>query len=127
MATKWEDMLKGLVKNAGHAGFKELEGALGDLEKEADNPIKKALLGLASDAIGEYGMAGLDKVYKVIDRIGDDENPDLSFASLKARSNYLAALQNAEADDKNKAKDFFRVLGEKIAIIVKAIISGFAG
>jgi len=125
--SKWEDMLQGLVKNAGAAGVKELEGALSDLEAAADNPMKRALLSLAADAVGEYGLVGLDKVSDLIAKIGDEKEPDLEFASLKARSDYLAALQNAEADEKSKAKDFFKVLGEKLAVVLKAIISGLVG
>ena len=127
MSSKWEEMLQGLVKTAGTAGLKELDDALEKIEKEADTPWKKALLQLAGDAVEKYGPMGLRKIDDLIYRMGKGKDPDLSFASLKARSDYLAALQNMEADEKSKARDFFSTIGQSLGIILKAIIGGLTG
>jgi hypothetical protein len=126
--SNFEELLKGLVRTAGAAGLKELEDTLAELREEANlSSLNKAILQLAVDAIDEHGPEGLLRLQKLIDKMGDSDRPEMSFASLKARSDYLAALQNAEADDKSKAKDFFRGLGSKLAIVLKAILSGLTG
>lgn len=125
--SKWEDLLQGIVHNAGVAGVRELEDALESVEKDAKEPWKKAILQLAGDAVEQYGPEGLKHVERLIDRIGDDDEPDMEFASLRARSDYLAALQNMEAEQKSAAKDFFKAMGQKLGIILKGILAGLTG
>lgn len=124
--SNWEDMLKGLVKSAGKVGLEELETTLEEISEEADTPMKKIILRLASEAVDAYGLEGLDRIESLIDCISGDEEPQIDFASLKARSDYLAALQNSEADEKSDVEDFFHGLGGQIGVIVKAILSGLA-
>jgi hypothetical protein len=124
---KWEDVIKGLVRTAGKSGVDALEAALERIEKEVDEPWKKTVLNMVGDAVEKYGMDGVGYVEKLIDRIGEDEEPDLRFASLKARSDYLAVLQNLEADRKSKARDMIRVIGKQLGEILKAILAGLAG
>jgi hypothetical protein len=69
-------------------------------------------------------MAGVDKVEAAIEDLLDGKNPDMEFASLKARSDFLAILQNMEADDRSKVKDFFSTMGESLAVILRAVIAG---
>jgi len=123
----WNEMLSGIVGAAGTQGMEELEEALGDLRKSVDSPTKKAVLNLALDAISRYGVKGLGMVQDLVEGLGKDDVPNLSFASLRARSDYLAALQNAEADEKSAARDFLALLGDKLAIILKAFIAGLVG
>lgn len=123
----WEEMLKGLVKSAGVSGLKALEEAVDDLSKEAKNPWKKAILQLAGEAVDTYGADGIKRIEKMVDRLIKDKNDKLEFASLKARSDYLAAIENMEADDKNRVREFVMVVGQKLGIILKAIIAGLVG
>lgn len=123
----WEEMLKGIVKSAGVSGLKVLEEAVDDLSKEAKNPWKKAILQLAGEAVETYGAEGIKRIEKMVDRLIKGKTDKLEFASLKARSDYLAAIENMEADDKNRAREFVMVVGQKLGIILKAIIAGLVG
>lgn len=124
---EWKDVIKGLSRTAGAEGVKALEDALTKIEKEADQPWKKSILSMAAEAVGKYGPEGIGYIEKLIDDLGNGEEPDLKFASLKARSDYLAVLQNMEADRKSRAKDLLRVIGKQIGAIIKAILAGLAG
>jgi len=124
---RWEDLLKNMVKTAGVAGFKKAEEAMDKLQKEADEPWKKAILDMVGDAVEEYGWEGISRVERAIDQIAKGKAPDLSFASLKARSDALAFMQNAEADEKSKARDFFAIIGESLGVLLKTVIKGLMG
>lgn len=124
---KWEDVIKGIVNNAGTSGVKELERALERIKKEVDEPWKKTMLNMVGEAVSKYGMEGVGYVEKLVDKIGEGGEPDLGFASLKARSDYLAVIQNMEADRKSRAKDLVRVIGKQLGEILKAILAGLAG
>jgi hypothetical protein len=121
---QWDDLLKNMVKQAGVVGMKKAEGALDKLQKEMDEPWKRAVMDMLGDAVEEYGWEGVERVQKAIDDLAKGKSPDLSFASLKARSDALALLQNMEADEKTKAKDFFAVVGEVLGVVLKAVIKG---
>jgi hypothetical protein len=120
---RWEDVLRGLMGKVGNEGLRELEGALDKLENEAKDPWKRAVLQLAGDAVEAYGLEGLSKVEELVSQIGKGGTPDLGFASLRARSDYLAMLQNKEADSQSKARDFMKVVGQQIGVVLKAILS----
>jgi hypothetical protein len=121
---KFEELIKNVIRTVGVTGVIELEKALDDIRNEADKPWKKAILNMACDLLVEHGIDGIKMIESLVDKIIDGEIPDLSFASLKDRSDYLAAIQNMEADDKKKVKDFFRKIGNSLGIIVKSIVSG---
>jgi len=125
--TKFEETLKKIVASAGASGMRELEDALESLSKNADEPWKKTVLGLASDAVERYGLPGLSRVEELLRSAVKGREPDLSFASLRARSDYLSTIQNMEADDKKKVRDFYLKVGHTLGIILKAIIVGLAG
>lgn len=124
---KWENVIKGIVRNAGTSGVRDLEEALERIEKEVDEPWKKTMLNMVGEAVSKYGMEGVGYVERLVDKIGEDGEPDLSFASLKARSDYLAVIQNMEADRKSRAKDLIRVIGRQLGEVMKAILAGLAG
>jgi hypothetical protein len=121
---RWDELLAGIMKQAGIVGVKKAEEALTKLAEESKEPWKKAVMGLLADAVEKYGMAGVDKVEAAIEDLLDGKNPDMEFASLKARSDFLAILQNMEADDRSKVKDFFSTMGESLAVILRAVIAG---
>jgi len=122
----FEDVIQGLIRKAGVAGVKELEGVLGDLKKEAKTPWKRLMLDLACEAVEKHGISGVELIEKLVDKIGKEDIPDMEFASLRTRSDYLAMLQHLEADDKKRIKDFFSFVMDKIGVIMKAIISGLS-
>lgn len=127
MSTKWEELISSIIKTVGVAGVSELEKALAELESEAKKPWQKAILNIAGDLLAKHGIDGIKMLEALIENIMNDEVPDLSFASLKDRSDYLAAIQNMEADDKKKVREFFTKIGYSLGVVVKSIISGVLG
>ena len=127
MSTKWEELIQSVIKTVGVAGVSELEKALAELESEAKKPWQKAILNIAGDLLAKHGIDGIKMLEALIENIMNDEVPDLSFASLRDRSDYLAAIQNMEADDKNKVREFFTKIGYSLGVVVKSIISGVLG
>ena len=127
MSTKWEELIQSIIKTVGVAGVSELEKALAELESEAKKPWQKAILNIAGDLLAKYGIDGIKMLEALIENIMNDEVPDLSFASLRDRSDYLAAIQNMEADDKKKVREFFTKIGYSLGVVVKSIISGVLG
>jgi len=127
MSTKWEELIQSIIKTVGVAGVSELEKALVELESEAKKPWQKAILNIAGDLLAKHGIDGIKMLEALIENIMNDEVPDLSFASLRDRSDYLAAIQNMEADDKKKVREFFTKIGYSLGVVVKSIISGVLG
>jgi len=127
MSTKWEELISSIIKTVGVAGVSELEKALAELESEAKKPWQKAILNIAGDLLAKHGIDGIKMLEALIENIMNDEVPDLSFTSLKDRSDYLAAIQNMEADDKKKVREFFTKIGYSLGVVVKSIISGVLG
>jgi hypothetical protein len=124
---KWSDLVKSITKTIGVAGVEELEKIIARLGSSASKPWQRALLNMAGDLISKHGIDGINMLGNIVDDILMGDEPDLSFASLRDRSDYLAAIQNIEADDKKKVKDFFNQLGNDLGVIIKAIISGILG
>jgi len=121
---QWEKLLKNMVKSAGVVGMKKAEEAMDKLQSQMDEPWKRAVMDMLGDAVEKYGWEGVERVQEAVDQLADGKVPDLSFASLKARSDALALLQNMEADQKSKAKDFFSVVGQAMGVLLKAMIRG---
>ena len=121
---EWTELLNGMVKSVGVVGLRKAEKEMARLVKEAEEPWKKAVIEMLAEAIGKYGMEGISKVQQVVDDIADGKNPDMRFANLKARSDFLAVLQNMEADEKSRVRDFFSTIAESLAIILKTVIAG---
>jgi len=121
---KIESLIKNIVRAVGVAGIKEVEEAVETLTDKVDDPWKRTVLDLLADAVETYGLEGIEQVQDAVDRIASGHAPDLSFASLKARSDALALMQNAEADDKKKAREFFILVGDALSVILKALVRG---
>ena len=120
----WDDILKGIIHNAGVVGVKELENAVSDLSKESKEPWKAALLKIVVEAIEKYGLKGVEMAERLVDDIVKGRKPRMEFVSLKARSDYLVVLENMEASERDRALDFINTIGVVIGKIVGAIISG---
>jgi len=121
---EWDKLLKNMVRSAGVVGMKKAEEAMDKLQSQMDEPWKRAVVDMLGDAVEKYGWEGVERVQKAVDDLSNGKSPDLSFASLKARSDALALLQNMEADEKSRAKDFFSVVGSALGVILKAVIKG---
>lgn len=121
---KWKNILSNVIGKLGQAGIKRAEEAISKLEGSVDEPWKKTVLIMVGEAVDKYGIEGIQRVQDAIDNVNDGKKPDLSFASLRVRSDFLADLQNMEADKKSKARDFLRLIGETLGVIIGVIMKG---
>ena len=120
----WNDLLKNLVPALGEMGVKALADKLDDLSAEAAEPWKKSVLALLADAVEKNGVDGIKMAYDAIEALINDEPPKIDWADLEVASDVLAQLQNAEADRKSAARDFFARVSEYIGAILGALIKG---
>ena len=120
---QWENVAKQMVKQLGVAGAKQADEALAELASAADAPWKRAVLDLVGEAVDAYGWEGMRIVEGIIDDLADGKAVDMSFASLKVRSDCLALLQNLEADRQDAVVDFLATVGAVLGKIVKAVIA----
>jgi hypothetical protein len=123
----WNDMLKNLVPALGEAGVKMLSDKLDDLSAEATEPWKKTVLALTANAVESAGVDGIKMAYDAIENLINDEPPKLDWADLEVASDVLAQLQNAEADRKSEARDFFARVSNDIGAVLGGLIKGLIG
>ncbi len=121
---KWNEILNGLAKNAGAVGVQKLNDAIDGVAAESQEPWKKAVISLMGDAIDEYGLDGINKVADLVKNAIDGKGVDLEFASLKTRSDFLAAMQVLEAEGKAKVMELIQRIGSYIATLVRSILAG---
>jgi len=119
---KFERLITNMIQGAGIVGAKKAEKAIEKLLGDSDDPWKRAVLEMVGDAVEEYGWEGVGRVQEAVEQLASGLVPDLSFASLKARSDILAFMQNAEADKKKEARDFLMVVGSVIGVLLKIVI-----
>jgi hypothetical protein len=120
----FQQLLNNLLPVLGQAGVDALEGVFADLAADQDQPWAQTALSLLADAVGNYGMDGIEMARKAIDALFEDEVPDINWASPRTASDFVANLQNAEADDKSAARDFFVKVGDAFGQIFVGMIKG---
>lgn len=120
----WNDMLKNLVPALGNMGVDMLVDEFNKLSAEAAEPWKKSILALLGDALKKNGTDGIKMAYDAIEALIHDEEPKIDWADLEVASNVLAQMQNAEADHKTKAAEFFALISNDIGRILGALIQG---
>ena len=120
----WNDMLKGMIPALGEMGVKALADKLSDIAADASEPWQKTILALVADAVEKNGATGIQMAYEAIEALINDEPPKLDWADLEIASDLLAQLQNAEADRKSAARDFFAKMSNDIGAILGGLIKG---
>ena len=123
----WNDLLKNLVPALGETGVKLLADKLDALSAEATEPWKKAVLALTANAVESAGLDGIKLAYQAIEDLINDKPPKIDWADLEVASDVLAQLQNAEADRKSDARDFFSRVSNDIGAILGGLIKGLIG
>ena len=123
----WTELLKHLVPALGEMGVKTLADKLTDLSNEATEPWKRAILALVADAIEKNGTEGIKLAYDAIEALIESKPPKIDWADLEVASDILAQLQNAEADRKSAARDFFARVSDDIGAILGGLIKGLIG
>lgn len=120
----WNDLLKNLIPSLGEMGIKMLVEEFDKLSADAAEPWKKAILSLVGDALEKNGVNGIKLAYDAIEALIQDKEPKLDWADLEVASDVLAQMQNAEADRKSAASDFFARLSNDIGVILGGLIKG---
>jgi hypothetical protein len=120
----FKSILDGLVDTIGQAGVDALSDKFDDLSGDADQPWKATALALLGDAVDAHGMEGIDMARKAIDSLINNEVPEIDWASPRTASDFVAKLQNAEADDKVAARDFAVKVGDTFGQVFAGLIKG---
>lgn len=122
------EFLESLVPLVGRALVWEAQDGLSELVSEAEDPTKKVVLTLMYEAVDELGEKGISVASSEIKKLLEGSPANLSWASPRTASDALAILQNAEREQKKKAKSAMqktgKVLGTVVAVMMKAAIAG---
>ncbi len=121
----FKQLLDSLLPMVGQAGVDALSDLFKDLAEDRDKPWHGAALALLADAVEAHGMAGILMARKAIDALFENEVPVIDWANPRTASDFVAKIQNAEADDKSAARDFFAKMGDAFGQIVAAMVKGF--
>lgn len=113
-----------MLPTLGEAGVKALKDEVDDLTSEANEPWKKAVLGLVASGVETYGPQGVQIATDALDQILAGEEPDLEWVDLVALSDLLAHLQNAEADRALASKAFLAKVGNVSGQIFGGFLKG---
>ncbi len=117
-----QEVMEKTCRKLGEADRSGAQGALDYIRESRQSPWKSAILDIISDAIGRNGWEGIEMARKAAEDIVDDKNPDLSFLSLRHRSDILCLRQMCEADRKDRVNDFFVAVGHIVGKIMRAVI-----
>jgi len=121
----FQKLLDMVLPIIGQAGVDALSDKFKDLAADQDKPWAQTALALLGDAVENHGMAGIEMARKAIDSLLDDGAvPEIDWASPRTASDFVANLQNAEADEKSAAVDFFTKVGDTLGALFAALIKG---
>jgi len=116
--------ISNLASKIGAEGVDQLAGVLDSEAAKADEPWKRTLLDLLADGARRHGPEGFKMAQDAVERMldGDDKDIRKVTKNLLIASNLLAQLQNAEADRKERARQWLKAIGETLGTILKAVI-----
>lgn len=120
----FQQLLDNLLPIIGQVGVDALSEKFKNLAANASQPWAQAALSLLADAVQAHGMKGIEIAQKAIDSLLNNKVPDIDWASPRTASDFVAHLQNAEADDKSAARDFFVKMGDVFGQIFHGMIKG---
>jgi len=120
----WGDLLENLVRASDTREFQKAERCIGEIREMIDEPWKTTVMEMIAEAVEKHGLDGIESVRKAFKRMSQGKEPDLSFVNLRTRSDALAIMQNAEANQKKKVNDFLVIVGESLGMILKVVIKG---
>lgn len=114
-----------LLPVIGQTGVDALSEQLDELSRDSDSVWQQTALTLLADAVDVHGMKGIDLAQKAIDDLFENKVPNIDWANPRTASDLVAKMQNAEADDKDAAREFFVKLGDVFGQIAAAMLKGF--
>ena len=124
------DEIKKILRRleGGDLDEKGIDALADQIEKsagEVDEPWKKTVLTLMSDAVRKHGPDGIEKAKDLMERLMAGEKVELDFTSLRIASDALAHLQNQEAAQKSRRQDFLAKATRAFKIaygIIKSVV-----
>lgn len=119
-----KDLLKNLLPGLTERGLDEAVKSLDKLSGAAKNSLTKSMLTYVAEMLDQHGPTGLDKAQRKLFAMLDGKEVDIELKDLRAASDLLAAMQNAEADEKTRAKDVLRAIGQSAGTLLGSIIKG---
>lgn len=115
-----------LVPVIGQKAADALAKQIKDLISDESPQWQKTILSLVADAVEKYGVAGIEIALRQVEKLLDNEVPEIDWANLMVASDLVASLQKMEAEDKSAVRDFLvktgAILGPLLAVIVRSII-----
>ena len=120
--------LESLIPILGNAAVAKAEKELSSLSEDASDPTKKLVFSLMADAVEELGPDGVQIAKREVGKLLRGEPADIDWASPRTASDAVALLQNAEREQRKKAREAARKAGKLVAtfgsIFFKALVSG---
>ena len=116
--------ISGLASKVGEEGVKQLAEVLDSEAAKADEPWKSTVLDLLADAARRHGPEGFSMAKDAVERLLDGDHKDLRKVTknLLIASNLLAELQNAEADRKEKVREYLRAVLGTLGKILQVVL-----
>jgi hypothetical protein len=116
--------ISNLASKVGEEGVTKLAEVLDGEAAKADEPWKRTLLDLLADGARRHGPEGFKMAQDAVERMFDGDSKDIRKVTknLLIASNLLAQLQNAEADRKERARQWLRAVGQTLGTILKAVV-----
>jgi len=120
----YKKKISNLVSKVGEQGVEQLASVLDDEAAKADEPWKRTLLDLFADSARRHGPEGFQMAQNAVERMLDGKETDLRKVTknLLIASNLLAQLQKAEAERKERARQWLRAIGGTLGAILKAVL-----
>lgn len=112
--------LRNIRDQVGDDGIEKIAEALDSKADDADKGWQKAAVRALADAVRQHGADGLDMALDRMEQALNGQDADFSFTSLRAGSDLLAELQNAEAAKRKRIEGFLQTA---FNLIKKAILA----
>lgn len=122
----FQALLTQLLPVLGQVGVTKLSEQLRDLSSSAGAPWQKLVLNLFAEAVEAHGPQGVELARKAMDDLLAGKPPKIDWANPRTASDIVAMLQNAEANERSAARDFFVKVGNVFGQILAGVVKSFA-
>ena len=122
--TSAKDLLRQLVPGLAGRSLDVANRALEDLQSKAKKPLQREMVAVLADAVDKYGPDGIEKAKSAVDALLGGKDVDLDFLDMETASDLLAAMQNAEADEKSRSRDILNGIGNSAGKLIGSMLRG---
>lgn len=120
-----QQLLDVLLPVLGQEAVNLVQDELDELTGAAQEPWKKAILGLIADAVAEHGPEGVQIAINSIHEMLEGKVVALDWTDLETASDILAHLQNMEADHKTATREYVARVSQVLGTILAGLVKGF--